>query len=112
MYLKSSIEDYLKALSSEEPVPGGGGTSALVAALGIGLMIMVARISLKKQEGEKKENLNKVIETLERMHQNASDVVDLDPKVYEDVIASYSEAKKIADPEKAQQKIETALKNS
>src|SRR3989338_8542494 len=112
MFLNRSIKNYLDELSSDTPIPGGGGTSALVAALGISLMLMVARISLKKQEGEKKENLNKVIETLERMHQNTSDVVDLDPKVYEDVIASYSEAKKIADPEKAQQKIETALKNS
>ena len=53
MFITSSIKDYLNKLSSEEPIPGGGGTSALVAALGIALMLMVARISLKKQEGEK-----------------------------------------------------------
>ncbi|MBI4368158.1 MAG: cyclodeaminase/cyclohydrolase family protein [Candidatus Omnitrophica bacterium] len=112
MYIDSSIKEYLQKLSTDEPIPGGGGTSALVAALGIGLMLMVARISIKKQTGEKKENLNKVIETLERMHQNASDVIDLDPKVYQEVISSYSEAKKIQDPAKTHGKIEAALKNS
>ncbi|MBI4395032.1 MAG: cyclodeaminase/cyclohydrolase family protein [Candidatus Omnitrophica bacterium] len=112
MFVDSSIKEYLKKLSSEEPIPGGGGTSALVAALGIGLMLMVARISLKKQEGEKRENLLKVIETLDRMQQNASEIIDLDPKVYGEVMNSYLEAKKISDPELAQQKIETALKNS
>ena len=112
MYIDSSIKEYLQKLSTDEPIPGGGGTSALVAALGIGLMLMVARISIKKQTGEKKESLNKVIDTLERMHQNASDVIDLDPKVYQEVMSSYSEAKKIPDPAKAQEKIETALKNS
>ncbi len=112
MYLESSIKEYLKKLSSPEPVPGGGGTSALTAALGIGLMLMVARISLKKQEGEKKESLSKIIETLERMQQNAADIIDLDPKIYQEVMTSYSEAKKIPDPKQAEQKIVTALKNS
>ncbi|MBI4372671.1 MAG: cyclodeaminase/cyclohydrolase family protein [Candidatus Omnitrophica bacterium] len=112
MFLNCSIKEYLSKLSSEEPIPGGGGTSALVAALGIALILMVARISLKKQAGEKKENLDKVIETLERMHQNASEIIDLDPKVYQEVMNAYGEAKKISDPEKAQQKIEVALKNS
>lgn len=112
MYLESSIKEYLKKLSSPEPVPGGGGTSALAAALGISLMLMVARISLKRQEGEKKESLSKIVKTLERMQQNAADVIDLDPKIYQEVMTSYSEAKKISDPAKAQQKVETALKNS
>lgn len=112
MYLESSIKEYLKKLSSPEPVPGGGGTSALVAALGVALALMVARISFKKQEGEKKESLNKVIEALERIYQNASQIIDLDPKVYQEVMTSYSEAKKISDPKQAEQKIELALQNS
>ena len=112
MFITSSIKDYLNQLSSEEPIPGGGGTSALVAALGVGLMLMVSRISLKKQEGEKKENLQKIIETLSKIYKDASEIIDLDPKVYQEVMSSYAEAKKISDPAKAQQKIETALKNS
>ena len=32
MYLTGSVKAYLKQLSSDKPVPGGGGTSALAGA--------------------------------------------------------------------------------
>jgi formiminotetrahydrofolate cyclodeaminase len=42
MYNKGSIRDYLKDLSARLPSPGGGSAAALGAAIGAGLMCMVA----------------------------------------------------------------------
>ena len=112
MYIETSIKDYLDELSSDKPTPGGGGTSALVAALGISLAIMVARIAIRKLEQLDREQLNKAIELLEKLRKNAEETVDLDPKVYEEVMASYKHAKNVSDPEQAAKQIETALANS
>ena len=112
MYLKSSIKDYLNKLSGPEPVPGGGGTSALVAALGMGLMLMVARISFKRLDPKKQKSLNKTIKLLEHLRRNAEQIIDLDPKTYKEVMTSYGRLRKLGKTLKAQADVETALTNS
>ncbi len=112
MFINSSIKNYLNKLSSEEPVPGGGGTSALVAALGISLAIMVAKISLKSLNKKQQKGLNKGIKLLEHLRRNAEQIVDLDPKVYKEVIASYKRLKRLGKTEKAQAGVKNALQNS
>jgi formiminotetrahydrofolate cyclodeaminase len=47
---KLSCEEYIAALASKEPVPGGGGTSALVGAIGIALGNMVGSLTLGKKK--------------------------------------------------------------
>ncbi len=39
------LEDYLEALASERPTPGGGSAAAVVTALGAALVAMVARLT-------------------------------------------------------------------
>ena len=112
MDLKSPIKEYLNKLSSPEPVPGGGGTSALVAALGMGLMMMVARIALKRLDTAKQKSLNKTIKLLEHLRKNAEQIIDLDPKTYQEVIQSYARLKKLGKTPKTQAGVETALANS
>ena len=112
MFVTSSIKDYLNKLSSEEPVPGGGGTSALVAALGISLAIMVAKISLKRLDQKRQKSLKKGIKLLEHLRRDAEQIIDLDPKVYKEVMASYAQLKKSGKTEKAQAGVENALRNS
>ena len=112
MFVTSSIKDYLNKLSSEEPVPGGGGTSALVAALGISLAIMVAKISLKRLDQKRQKSLKKGIKLLEHLRRDAEQIIDLDPKVYKEVMVSYAQLKKSGKTEKAQAGVENALRNS
>lgn len=112
MYSDLSLKKYISELSSEQPTPGGGGTSALVACLGMALEMMVARISLKKLEGEQKKVLEKTIKKLEELLNNAEQIIDLDPKVYQEVMASYGAAKTAKDPKQAETNIERALSNS
>lgn len=57
MYIKGSIETYLSDLAARKPSPGGGSVAALGAALGVGLMSMVANYTIgnpKYKESEKK----------------------------------------------------------
>ena len=84
----------------------------MVAALGIGLALMVARISLKRFDRQRQKTLSRTIKLLEHMRRNAEQIVDLDPKVYKEVMASYGRLKKSGKSKKAQAGVETALANS
>ncbi|MCM8776604.1 MAG: cyclodeaminase/cyclohydrolase family protein [Candidatus Omnitrophica bacterium] len=104
-----SLSQYLDQLSSDEPVPGGGSVSAYAAALAMGLSQMVARIRLKRKKkagmmpkDEKKETedcktIQKIIESLEKTRHDAFQIVDLDPQIYQEVIASYGHPEKLED---------------
>lgn len=112
MFIKRSIKNYLNELSSDRPVPGGGGTSALVAALGISLALMVARISLKRLDRRKRKSLTRAVKLLEHLRRNAEQTIDLDPKVYGQVMAAYKRLKGTRNPQTAKANIEAALANS
>ena len=45
-----TIQEFLDVLSSKEPVPGGGGASALAGALGNALGQMVANLNIGKKK--------------------------------------------------------------
>ena len=49
MIKDKSIEEFIEALSSKEPVPGGGGGSALAGAMGASLASMVGNLTLGKK---------------------------------------------------------------
>ena len=51
-FRKQSIEEFTDALGSKAPVPGGGGASALVAALGAALGAMVVSLTAGKAKYE------------------------------------------------------------
>lgn len=46
---QQSMDTFLKTLSSSAPVPGGGGASAYVAAVGMSLGSMVANLTTGKK---------------------------------------------------------------
>ncbi|MBI3313701.1 MAG: cyclodeaminase/cyclohydrolase family protein [Candidatus Omnitrophica bacterium] len=104
-----SLENYLHELASENPVPGGGSVSAYVGALAMGLSQMVARVRLKrklkpgltpaeeKKELELRETLQKIVDSLEKTKRDAFQIVNLDPKVYEEVTAVYGQPEKLED---------------
>lgn len=111
-YLNHTLKQYLDELSSESPVPGGGGTSALAAGLGIALALMVARIAGRKLEGAGKKRLSKIIGLLEKMRRDSQEIIEIDPKVYGQVMAAYKRSREARDPTKAKEDIQTALANS
>lgn len=46
------IKDFINVLASKEPIPGGGGVSALVGSLGVALGSMVGNLTLGKKKYE------------------------------------------------------------
>jgi len=116
-YADLSLETYLEKLASDSPVPGGGSVSAYAGALGMGLTQMVARIALKRkpkadlsaeqksQDDANRQRMKEIVDSLEKTRADAMQVVDLDTKVYDEVMACYKEG---ASPEK----LEDALQNA
>lgn len=49
-FTQASCEDFISVLASKEPVPGGGGASALVAAVGVALGNMVGSLTVGKAQ--------------------------------------------------------------
>lgn len=47
---EQSIGDFLDAIASDAPVPGGGSVSAYTAAAGMGLVVMALEVSVKKAD--------------------------------------------------------------
>ena len=116
-YTDLSLKDYLEKLASDAPVPGGGSVSAYAGALGMALTQMVARIALKRkpkadllpeqkfQDEANRKRMQEIVDSLEKTRSDALEVVTLDPKVYDEVMACY---KKGEGPEK----LEDALQNA
>ncbi|HOW88514.1 MAG TPA: cyclodeaminase/cyclohydrolase family protein [Candidatus Omnitrophota bacterium] len=116
-YTDLSLETYLEKLASDAPVPGGGSVSAYVGALGMGLTQMVARIALKRkpkkdltseqkfQDEANRKRMQEIIDSLEKTKADALQVVSLDPKVYDEVMACYQEGA-------SAEKLEDALQNA
>jgi formiminotetrahydrofolate cyclodeaminase len=50
MFRNKSIEEFIEVLSSKEPVPGGGGASALAGTMGTALARMVGNLTLGKKK--------------------------------------------------------------
>ncbi|MSR93823.1 cyclodeaminase/cyclohydrolase family protein [Clostridiaceae bacterium 68-1-5] len=65
MMLEQKITDFLEALSSKEPVPGGGGASAAVGAFASALGMMVANLTAGKKTYAAVEE--EILETKERL---------------------------------------------
>ena len=101
-YSALSLQQYLEELSSDSPIPGGGSVSAYSAALALGLMQMVARITLKRkikpdlsaedkaQEEKNKVTLNEIVDQVEVVKNQAMLVVSTDPQVYDEVMGAYA----------------------
>ncbi len=102
-YSELSLQQYLEELSSGAAIPGGGSVSAYSAALALGLMQMVARITLKRkikpelsaeeraQEENNKVALQEIINQVEVVKNQAMQVVSTDPQVYHDVMNCYAQ---------------------
>lgn len=86
-FLNGSIERYLKELSSRTMVPGGGSASALTAAVGVGLNLMVLNYSIKPDISDQiKNNLDSLIDNQRSSLGKLSSLIDEDCKVFQELM--------------------------
>ena len=86
-----TINDFSSALASSAPVPGGGGVSALVAALGAGLGVMVGELTIgKKKYAETESEMREVTAEAREIQLRLLELVDEDAKCFEPLSRAYA----------------------
>lgn len=87
---QQTIEEFLSALSSKQPVPGGGGASALAGALGTALGLMVGNLTIgKKKYAQAEEEVLSMMGRLAEMQKDMVRLADEDGKVFAPLAAAY-----------------------
>lgn len=109
-----SCREFIDILSSKSPVPGGGGASAMVGALGMALGSMVGNLTLNKKKYEDvQEEIKIILEKAHGLQQELLTLVKKDAEVFEPLSKVYGlprvteEDKKIRD-----EQMEIALVNA
>lgn len=97
--LEKSGVDFLSELSSNAPVPGGGGASAAVGAFAAALGMMVTNLTIgKKKYADYEEEVKAVRARLEDLRDQLIALVDADAVAFEPLSKAYSISKD--DPER------------
>lgn len=90
MMEQQTIKEFLDALSSRQPVPGGGGASALAGALSAALGLMVGNLTVGKKKYAQVEA--QVLSMMERLTDTREEMARLaaeDAKVFAPLAAAY-----------------------
>lgn len=88
--LKSATEDFLAALASSAPTPGGGSVAALTGALGAGLISMVCNLTLGKEKyKDVQEEVARLLGESEALRRELMALMEADMGVYGKLSAAY-----------------------
>ena len=86
-----TIQEFLDVLSSKEPVPGGGGASALAGALGNALGQMVSNLTIgKKKYALVEDEIKELAERMKGIQEQFTALADQDAKVFAPLAKCYS----------------------
>jgi formiminotetrahydrofolate cyclodeaminase len=95
---------FLEALASVEPAPGGGSVSAYAAAAAAALVAMVARLTLgRKKYAGVQAQMQAVVEKADALRQELTRAIDEDAAAFERVMAAYKLPKDTPEEEQARQ---------
>lgn len=90
MMKEQSIENFIDALASKEPVPGGGGAASLGGAIGIALGSMVGNLTLgKKKYAHVEEDIKVLLDKAERLQEEMLSLIDKDADAFEPLAKAY-----------------------
>lgn len=89
------IQDFLEELSSLSPVPGGGGASGLVGAIGCALGLMVGHLTVgKKKYKEVEEEILGIMKELKDLKEKLVTAIDDDEESFKPLAKAYRLPKK------------------
>lgn len=113
-YVKESCEDFVQILSSKEPVPGGGGASALVGAVGTALGGMVGSLTLgKKKYKDVEGDIRRMMEESRQLQSHLLELVQQDAEAFAPLAKAYGMPKETeAEQEEKAKVLEAALKEA
>ena len=89
-FAEHTCTEFVEKLSSKAPVPGGGGASALVAAVGTALGNMVGSLTVgKKKYADVEEEMYELKEKAEGLEKEFLQLIDRDAEVFEPLSRAY-----------------------
>jgi len=100
-----TVTEYLAAVASDAPAPGGGSAAALCGAQGAGLAAMVAKLTIgKKKYPDDQELCARVAGEAEALAKALEAQVDRDTEAYNQIAAAYRLPKETDEEKAARQK--------
>ena len=88
--LESSITSFTEQLASPAPVPGGGGASALVAAIGIALGDMVGELTVgKKKYADVEDEIKELMRKAQALREKLLTCIEKDAVAFEPLAKAY-----------------------
>lgn len=92
------IEEFTEVLASKSAIPGGGGASALTAALGIALGSMVGNLTVgKKKYKDVEEEIRRQMQQAEVLQRELLLFIDKDAEAFEPLSKAYGLPKETKD---------------
>ena len=86
-----TIPDFTEVLASKAPVPGGGGASALVGAIGVALGNMVGSLTVgKKKYAAVEEDVKALMVQAKALRQELLNLIDGDAECFAPLAEAYS----------------------
>lgn len=104
MFVERTLAEYLDALASSEPTPGGGSTAALAGALAAGLVSMVCNLTIgKRRYRESEPALRQVLAQAEALRGRLGELMARDAAAYDGVMRAYRLPQSTAQEQAARQ---------
>ncbi len=89
-FSKKSCEEFVEVLASKAPVPGGGGASALVGAIGVALANMVGNLTVgKKKYADVEDEMKRLMEQCQTLEKELLQLIGRDAQVFEPLSKAY-----------------------
>jgi formiminotetrahydrofolate cyclodeaminase len=109
---QQTVTDFLDALASNAPAPGGGSVAALSGALGAALLSMVCNLTLGKSKyAAVQPEIEALVAKTEALRQRLTGLLEADVQVYTGVSAAYKMPRKTPEEKAARSAaIQEALK--
>lgn len=88
--IELSCEEFVGALASKAPAPGGGGAAALVGAIGAGLGDMVGALTVGKPKyAPVRDELVSLMDQAQGLREELLDLVEADARAFEPLSRAY-----------------------
>ena len=105
-FAEKSCAEFVEVLSTKAPVPGGGGASALVAAVGAALGSMVGSLTAgKKKYADVEAEILSLMAEAERLRKDFLQLIDRDAEVFEPLSKAYRMPSGIDDEKAAKEAV-------
>ena len=113
-FTDQSCRDFVGALSGKDPVPGGGGASALVGSLAAALGNMVGSLTVgKKKYADVEEDMKALMQKTEKLQEELLSLVEEDAKAFAPLSRAYGMPKDTEEERAEKERVmEAALKEA